>query len=261
MKKIICLLICLMLIPTVNAASATTKISGSNSITVGKTTTIYVKLNASNKIEGVDVTYQTSGNIKVTNVKIGNGLTKMGQNNNRYILYAMEPINSGSTILAITVKGTSVGTGTVKVSNLEATVDSTTVNGGVATYNITVNKAVQTDNSKPADDNSKPTDDKDDTLEKATLLVEAAEKSLLDVDYEKALEAVNSLSKNKEALLKRLQDVKIKIEVQKEANKCNITCEEPVVSSDSSKWIILSVTLFILLIIESVYLIYKIRKD
>ena len=56
MKKIglfILTLCCFMIMPKVMAASASTVVSGTNTITVGSTTQIYIKLNSSDKIEGV----------------------------------------------------------------------------------------------------------------------------------------------------------------------------------------------------------------
>ena len=132
-KLFILLVVCLMVVPVVHAASANTVITGTNTVKVGKTTNIYIKLNSSANIEGVDVTYSTSGNISVTNVSIASTFSKMGQNGQRYILYAMNPVPSGSTVLTLTVKGNAVGKGTVTVSNLEATVSGETVVGGFMT--------------------------------------------------------------------------------------------------------------------------------
>ena len=130
MKRIslfILTLCCFMIMPNVMAASASTVIGGTNTVTVGSTTQIYIKLNSSANIEGVDVAFSTSGNIAVTNVSIGSGFTNMMSENNRYILYAQNPVASGSNVLVLTVKGTNEGTGTVNVTKLEATVSGETV--------------------------------------------------------------------------------------------------------------------------------------
>ena len=129
-KNLLILVLAILFAGNVYAASATTSISGTNTVKVGNTTKIYIKLNASDLIEGVDVTYAASGNITVTNATINSSLSPMGKNGNRYILYAPSPIKSGSTILTLTVKGTKEGTGTITVSKMEATVSGGTVNGG-----------------------------------------------------------------------------------------------------------------------------------
>lgn len=294
MKKInifiITLLLCVFAIPNVFAASATTQITGTNKITVGKTTTIYVKLKASDLIKGADVTYKSSGNIKVTNVSVGNGLSKMGQNGNRYILYSNSGIKSGSTILALTVKGTAVGKGTITVSKMEATVSGVTVNGGSKSYTITVTevkkktlteaekkakeeaakKAEEERKAKEAEKKAKEAAQKQaekDALE----LVEKAEKTLADSDYESAKKAVDALNDSdvKKDLTKRLQEVRFKIEVNKEVEKkcgntnnqskeCKTECETR--ECNSKSWIILCIILFICLLFETIYLISKLNK-
>ena len=121
-KNLLILVLAILFAGNVYAASATTSISGTNTVKVGNTTKIYIKLNASDLIEGVDVTYAASGNITVTNATINSGLTQMGKNGNRYILYAPSPIKSGSTKFTLRVKGSKEGTGTITVSKMEATV-------------------------------------------------------------------------------------------------------------------------------------------
>lgn len=275
MKKIslfILTLCCFMFMPKVMAASASTVISGTNTVTVGSTTKIYIKLNSSAKIEGADVAFSTSGNITVTNVQIGSGLRNMMDENNRYILYAQNPVASGSTLLVLTVKGTNVGTGTVNVTKLEATVSGETVYSNTASYNITVKAAPTqpTTPTQPSQPTQKPTEDDNSdeeikqAIKKATTLVEAAEKSLLEDDYEDALASVNKLADGAEktALLKRLADVKLKIEVEKACGDktCTTECEE-CEECGNNNWIILCIVLFACLVIESGYLIYTIRKN
>lgn len=272
MKKIslVILMLCcyFMITPKVMASSVSTVISGDNTVTVGSTTKIYIKLNSSAAIEGVDVTFKTSGNISVTNVSVGNGLSNVMNQNNRYILYAGNPIASGSNVLVLTVKGNAVGTGTISVTNLEATVSGETAYGNTATHNITVkakpttptNPTQPNEQQKPSVDNTEDKDDKQ-AISKATILVEAAEKSLLQEDYEAALNSVNKLpdSSEKAALLKRLDAVRIKIEVEKacgDKENSPSKCEECKESS-STGWIILCIALFICLLAESGYLIYK----
>lgn len=273
MKKIrlfILLIACMAFIPVVNAASANTVVTGTNTVNVGKTTEIYVKLNSSASIEGVDITYATSGNITVTNVSVADGFMSMGRNGNRYILYAMDPVPSGSTILVLTVKGNSVGKGTVSVSNLEATVSGETVVGGSKSYEITVKSSTTSNtttnnNKKNEEDSLKKEEERKAAIAAATQLVEQAETSLTETDYTKALEAVNLLenSDEKTELLDRLNDVKFKIAVSNECKSQETPkCEECKETNDDAKpWIILSIVLIISLILETVYLVYAKTRE
>ena len=263
-KNLLILVLAILFAGNVYAASATTSISGTNTVKVGNTTKIYIKLNASDLIEGVDVTYAASGNITVTNATINSGLTQMGKNGNRYILYAPSPIKSGSTILTLTVKGTKEGTGTITVSKMEATVSGGTVNGGSKSYNINVKPAKTAAEIKAEEEAAKKKEEEANkkALEEATKLVESAEKSLNNDDYETAVKAVNSLvdSDAKKALVERLDKVKFNIEVNKAAlEKCSSsepnqgTCS----NANCTKWIVLSVILFVGLLTESAYLVFR----
>lgn len=271
-KNLLILVLAIIFTGNVYAATATTSITGTNTVKVGNTTKIYIKLNASDLIEGVDVTYAASGNIQVTNAVIGSGLTQMGKNGNRYILYAQSPIRSGSTVLTLTVKGTKEGTGTITVSKMEATVSGGTVNGGTKSYNIKVNPAKTASEIKAEEEAAKKKEEErkakeeanKKALEEATKLVEAAEKSLNSEDYESALKAVNALtdSDDKTKLVERLDKVKFDIEVNKAAlDKCSNKEPNQTVCNnvDCKKWILLSVILFVGLLTETAYII--IRKN
>ena len=273
-KNLLILVLAILFTGNVYAATATTSITGTNTVKVGKTTKIYIKLNASDLIEGVDVTYAASGNIQVTNAAIGSGLTQMGKNGNRYILYAQSPIKSGSTILTLTVKGTKEGTGIITVSKMEATVSGGTVNGGSKSYNITVKPAKTAAEIKAEEEAAKKREEErkaqeeanKKALEEATKLVEAAEKSLNSEDYDAALKAVSALtdSDDKTKLVERLDKVKFDIEVNKVAlDKCSNKEPNQTVcncnNNDCKKWITLSVILFVGLLTETAYII--IRKN
>lgn len=272
LRLIIVLLVCCFLaMPTVMAASATTVISGTNTVKVGNTTKVYIKLNSSDRIEGADVSFTTSGNITVTNVEVGSGLSKIDNNGNRYILYAKNPVASGSSLLILTVKGTKQGTGTITVDKMDATVSGTTVYGGTKSYKITVNP-VKTQAEIEAEQaaQKKAEEEAAKALAKATELVEKAEESLEQGDYDTALAAVNALANSdaKTALLKRLEDVKFEIAVKERCETCentggsSSTCNATTEDCGSCKpWIILSIVLFIALLIESGYLIYNSRKE
>lgn len=271
-KNLLILILAIIFTGNVYAATATTSITGTNTVKVGNTTKIYIKLNASDLIEGVDVTYAASGNIQVTSAVIGSGLTQMGKNGNRYILYAQSPIKSGSTVLTLTVKGTKEGTGTITVSKMEATVSGGTVNGGTKSYNIKVNPAKTASEIKAEEEAAKKKEEErkakeeanKKALEEATKLVEAAEKSLNSEDYDTALKAVNALtdSDDKTKLVERLDKVKFDIEVNKVAlDKCSNKEPNQTVcnNADCKKWILLSVILFVGLLTETAYII--IRKN
>lgn len=271
-KNLLLLILAIIFTGNVYAATATTSITGTNTVKVGNTTKIYIKLNASDLIEGVDVTYAASGNIQVTSAVIGSGLTQMGKNGNRYILYAQSPIKSGSTVLTLTVKGTKEGTGTITVSKMEATVSGGTVNGGTKSYNIKVNPAKTASEIKAEEEAAKKKEEErkakeeanKKALEEATKLVEAAEKSLNSEDYDTALKAVNALtdSDDKTKLVERLDKVKFDIEVNKVAlDKCSNKEPNQTVcnNADCKKWILLSVILFVGLLTETAYII--IRKN
>ncbi len=271
-KNLLILVLAIIFTGNVYAATATTSITGTNTVKVGNTTKIYIKLNASDLIEGVDVTYAASGNIQVTNAVIGSGLTQMGKNGNRYILYAQSPIKSGSTVLTLTVKGTKEGSGTITVSKMEATVSGGTVNGGTKSYNIKVNPAKTASEIKAEEEAAKNKEEErkakeeanKKALEEAKKLVEAAEKSLNSEDYDAALKAVNALtdSDDKTKLVERLDKVKFDIEVNKAAlNKCSNKEPNQTVCNnvDCKKWILLSVILFVGLLTETAYII--IRKN
>ena len=271
-KNLLVLVLAIIFTGNVYAATATTSITGTNTVKVGNTTKIYIKLNASDLIEGVDVTYAASGNIQVTSAVVGSGLTQMGKNGNRYILYAQSPIKSGSTVLTLTVKGTKEGTGTITVSKMEATVSGGTVNGGTKSYNIKVNPAKTASEIKAEEEAAKKKEEErkakeeanKKALEEATKLVEAAEKSLNSEDYDTALKAVNALtdSDDKTKLVERLDKVKFDIEVNKVAlDKCSNKEPNQTVcnNADCKKWILLSVILFVGLLTETAYII--IRKN
>ena len=136
-KLLLCLLLSVVCL-NVYAATASVSISGTNKINVGETANIYIKLNASDLIEGVNVKYSVSGNLEVVSASVNSSLDKMGQNGTEYILYAQNPIASGSTILTIKVKGTGEGTGTVSVDKMQATVSDSTVTASSKSYTVNV---------------------------------------------------------------------------------------------------------------------------
>ena len=281
-KLLLLLFVCFLAIPCIHASSASTYISGTNSIKVGNTTQIYIGLNSSAAIEGVDVSYSTSGNIAVTNVQVGSGLTSVYNANGRYALYAQTPIRSGSTVLILTVKGTAEGRGTVYVTGMEATVSGETAIANTASYNITVNplktqaeiqaeqiaqqqkaeadkKAAEERAKKDAEAKKKAAEEKKKAeaekakkeaeakknLKEVTKLVEKAESTLAEQDYKTALNKVKGLpdSTSKTDLLNRLEEVEFKIAVNNQCGK-KTECEVcEKVDNETKPWIILSLSL------------------
>lgn len=155
-KLLLCLLLSVVCL-NVYAATASVSISGTNKINVGETANIYIKLNASDLIEGVNVKYSVSGNLEVVSASVNSSLSKMGQNGTEYILYAPEPIASGSTILTIKVKGTVEGTGTVSVDKMQATVSDSTVTASSKSYTVNVATPTTTTTTTKAATTSKAT--------------------------------------------------------------------------------------------------------
>ena len=142
-KLLIFIVLCLITIPSVYAYNATAKITGTNTVKVGNTTTLYVKVDSSDPIRGVDLTYSSSGNITITNVSPTNGLTTQYSSGGNMALYTTGSLSSGSSILAITVRGNQVGTGTVSISKLEATLNTSeglkTAASSATSFTVTVN--------------------------------------------------------------------------------------------------------------------------
>lgn len=282
-KLLIFLGLCLIAIPNVYAQTASTRITGSNSIKVGNTTTLYVNVDSSSTIKGVDVTYSSSGSISVVSVSAAGGMAEQSRNGNRILLYSSGGVSSGSSVLAITVKGNSVGTGTVSVTRLEATVGGETAVSNSATFTITVNpaktqaeidaenaraKAQREADAKAKEEAEKKAKEEEEArklaLSKATLLVEAAEKSQSKDDYEEALEAVKALvdSDDKTALLKRLEEVRFYMAVKDTCTPCEIETKCDIASEDqSNKWLILNVALLLVVIGEFIYIIVSRKKE
>ena len=260
MKKIrflIFIILCLVFIPKVYAQGLTTRITGKSSIMVGETTTLYVKLDADSSIRGVDVAYSSSGVISVLNVSAAGGLSEQSRNGNRLLLYAKSGVPSGSSVLAIKIKGNSLGTGTISITKLEATVNGETVTSLGATFKINVLEDKTQEEEKELN-NIEEKETKDNLLlEKATILVEAAEKSIKEDDYEAALKSVNALedSIEKEGLKERLVEVRVKIATDKALKSCSNTPCNDTKDKYSKKWIIFNIFLLVIIIGEFIYII------
>ena len=274
MKKIIIsILVTLLFLPiSVNAASGSTSlVASSTTVKVGKVTYVYVRLNSSHKIEGADVTYAVSGNISVSSVSVGNGLIKFAQDGKRYVLVASNPIASGSNLLVLGIKGTAVGSGTVTVTNLKATVDGQTIDGGSKSISIKVNplkteaelKAEEEAKKKAEEEAKKKAEAEAKALSEATELVVKAEKEETKENYDEALKKVNALasSSGKTDLLKRLEVVKFNYSVKEACPKCEeckqVECVEE--KNNENLWIILCGVLVLSLVLETIYIV--VNKD
>ena len=277
LKLLIMLLFCFISIPNVYASSASVNLTGSYVIKAGNTTTIYVKMNGSSTIKGVDLTYSTSGNISVVSASATGGMTEQSRNGNRVLLYSRDGVASGSYVFAIMVKGTKEGTGTVTVSNIQATVGGETAVANNASYTITVKPkyteaelAAQKEAQKKAEEEARKKKEEEEAnqkaLDKAKILVEAAEKSLLSDDYEAAKSAVEKLvdSEDKNKLLSRLDEIKFNIAV-KEATDKNCNCETKEVKKNDSDgdvvvFLILNIIFALIAFVEFIYIVINRRK-
>lgn len=278
LKYLVALLLCLIVVPSVKAASVS--LAGTNTIKINKQTTIYVKVNGISKVRGADISFSTSGSIALVSAKEQSGFAKMSQSGNRYALYSQNGVGSGTSVFAITVKGTSVGTGRINV-NVEASDGDNTYAGLASSIDIKVNPAMTEAEKKAQEEARKQAEEKakkeaeerakkeaeaeaakQEAIKKARVLVEASEKSLQDDDYEAALKAVESLPScdEKTDFTKRLEDVKFKIAVKKEC-KTEDQPKEIVKENNSNAWMILSLVLLVCLVGESIYLVCKVRKN
>ena len=279
MKKLIyslLLILGIFIVPnSALAESCNCAITGNKSITVGGATTVYVKVNASNPMKGADINFEVSGNIALVSASPV-GLNKMAQNGNRYILYSNSGVKGGSNIFAIKVKGTAVGSGTVKVSSLETTISDETVVCSLSSAVITVKEAPKktTTPATPAANNDNkteaPKEEKKEIKEtktkaetdydKALILVERAEKTRKKADVTKAKAAIDELefSEKKYNLVERL--LKINIESDGEAKGVKTSNDMTKVSTDVTQgmsWFFLAIILLICLAVETLYILFK----
>ena len=307
-KIFFALLLFVVAMPYVKAATASTSLAGNNSIKVGDTTTIYVKVNSSSPLKGVDLTYSISGNISVVGTSPVSGMTVQSTNGSRVLLYSPSNVSSGSSVFAITVKGNSAGTGTVSITSLSATINEgdgvyETAYGNASSYTITVTAPQPTNNTQPsnnsqtikpqtttktqaqidaekkaAEERAKALEEKAKeeaeakakkeeenriALNKATLLVEASEKSLLNDDYDAAYSAVNALedSSDKTKLLERLEEVKFNIAVKESCDSNKATECKTNECNTSNGLLIVNVILMLVVIGEFIYIILRQKRE
>ena len=302
-KLFFALLLFVVAIPYVKAATASVSLTGNSSIKVGGTTTIYVKVTSSSPIRGVDLTYSTSGNISVVSTSPVSGMTVQSTNGNRVLLYSPSDVASGSSVFAITVKGNSAGTGTVSITSLSASVNEgsgvyQTAYGNTPSITITITapQTQPTNNTQPSNNNSQTTrpqttktqaeieaekkaaeekakaeaeakakaeEEERLALNKAKLLVEAAEKSLLNDDYEAAYKAVEALedSKDKTELMARLDEVKFNIAVKE---RCSTLQRKECKNEEcktSNGLLIINVILLLVVLGEFIYIIVRHKRE
>ena len=283
MKKIIyslILILGLFIIPgSVLAESCTSAITGNKEVKVGETTTVYVKVDASNAIKGADINFEVSGNIELVSASPV-GLNTMAQNGNRYILYSNNGVNAGSNIFAIKVKGTAKGTGTVKVSSLETTISDDTVicsltSGAINVKEVEKKTTTNANTVKPVTpkEEEKKEEVKEETkpvepvktqeeinYEKALELVEKAEKTKKKDDVNKAKEAIDILkfSEKKYDLIERLFNITIELDDTGSTKiKTNDMTKLSTDVTGGMSWFFLAVILLICLATETIYLMAK----
>ena len=281
-KLLIFIVLCFIAIPSVYASSVSTKITGTNTIKVGNQTTLYVVLNASGGIKGVDLNYSTSGSISIVSTQALNGMEVQRNSGGRALLYSQNALSSGSSVFAITVRGNSVGTGTLTISRLEATVGGETAIGNSASIAVTVNpsktqaeidaenaraKAQREAEAKAREEAEAKAKEEEEAqrlaLNKAKLLVEAAERSLLEDDYKAADKAVYALAESEEKanLVNRLYEVRINMLVKERCANCQ---EKECVDKEcktSNGLLILNIILLLVVIGEFIYIIVKHRRE
>ena len=280
---------------TAYAATCDISFSGNTTITEGDSTTIYVKVNSSDVVKGADLTYSNSGSITLSSAGAVN-LSVMAQNGNRYVMYSADGVSSGSNIFKFDVKGASKGTGTISITNIETSIDNTTVVCSPKSINITVNEQAKEEvkeNTPVANNNNtnnnnttvKQEEKKEETkvvekekneepviseaekkYNKALELVKKAEKTKQLEDVNAAKKAVEELdmSDNKYKLLNRLLELMLSIKNDNTETNITTTGNGKELTTNASgtpiSWMLLSIILIICLAIETIYLIVKDNK-
>lgn len=253
MKKLILIIIMIfIMIPNIKAEELKLEFNGSDTVNVDYNTNIYLKVDSQTSFNKIDISYNTSNNIKIISLIPMSSMKEVSKTNSRIILTSDKLIPSGSTVLAFSIKGIKEGNSSLNINSIKITNDQgKIISGNKSSYNLTINSLKNTEELlDEANINA---------LSKATLLVEASEKSELEDDYKAALDSVESLidSDDKTNLLKRLSEVKYKITIKSE---CEVKSEDkkdeesskPIISNS---WILLSAGLMLVIVIETICLI------
>lgn len=234
-------------------------------IKVGETVELNVNIDTEEKISEVTFEVESSDNIEIKAVTLGSSKYTKEETENKYNINFNDDLTGTNNIFDILIKANSfgdTGSGLVTIKNISYKKESKTVKLNDVTYSIDV----QSNKIENIEDGKTDSEKERIAISNANVLVEAAERSNSKDDYESALAYVNTLTNEteKKAFLERLDKVRFNIEVN---SKCQEMVDEQCKNqkpetekSDSSVWIILSVTLMICVVLESIYIITNLVK-
>lgn len=234
-------------------------------IKVGETVELNVNIDTEEKISEVTFEVESSDNIEIKAVTLGSSKYTKEETENKYNINFNDDLTGTNNIFDILIKANSfgdTGSGLVTIKNISYKKESKTVKLNDVTYSIDV----QSNKIENIEDGKTDSEKERIAISNANVLVEAAERSNSKDDYESALAYVNTLTNEteKKAFLERLDKVRFNIEVN---SKCQEMVDEQCKNqkpetekNDSSVWIILSVTLMICVVLESIYIITNLVK-
>lgn len=234
-------------------------------IKVGETVELNVNIDTEEKIGEVTFEVESSDNIEIKAVTLGSSKYTKEETENKYNINFNDDLTGTNNIFDILIKANSfgdTGSGLVTIKNISYKKESKTVKLNDVTYSIDV----QSNKIENIEDGKTDSEKERIAISNANVLVEAAERSNSKDDYESALAYVNTLTNEteKKAFLERLDKVRFNIEVN---SKCQEMVDEQCKNqkpetekNDSSVWIILSVTLMICVVLESIYIITNLVK-
>ena len=251
---------------TAFAKETVIKIDSENEfIKVGETVELNVNIDTKEKISEVTFEVESSDNIEIKAVTLGSSKYTKEETENKYNINFNDDLTGTNNIFDILIKANSfgdTGSGLVTIKNISYKKESKTVKLNDVIYSIDV----QSNKIENIEDGKTDSDKERIAISNANVLVEAAERSNSKDDYESALAYVNTLTNEteKKAFLERLDKVRFNIEVN---SKCQEMVDEQCKNqkpetekNDSSVWIILSVTLMICVVLESIYIITNLVK-
>lgn len=251
---------------TAFAKETVIKIDSENEfIKVGETVELNVNIDTKEKISEVTFEVESSDNIEIKAVTLGSSKYTKEETENKYNINFNDDLTGTNNIFDILIKANSfgdTGSGLVTIKNISYKKESKTVKLNDVIYSIDV----QSNKIENIEDGKTDSEKERIAISNANVLVEAAERSNSKDDYESALAYVNTLTNEteKKAFLERLDKVRFNIEVN---SKCQEMVDEQCKNqkpetekNDSSVWIILSVTLMICVVLESIYIITNLVK-
>ena len=251
---------------TAFAKETVIKIDSENEfIKVGETVELNVNIDTEEKISEVTFEVESSDNIEIKAVTLGSSKYTKEETENKYNINFNDDLTGTNNIFDILIKANSfgdTGSGLVTIKNISYKKESKTVKLNDVTYSIDV----QSNKIENIEDGKTDSEKERIAISNANVLVEAAERSNSKDDYESALAYVNTLTNEteKKAFLERLDKVRFNIEVN---SKCQEMVDEQCKNqkpetekNDSSVWIILSVTLMVCVVLESIYIITNLVK-